>query len=151
MHTTSNNGAARYAPGTVSGGLAAPADLAQAQKSVASNRVMVLDPKDPSRALEASTAQAVYAAAGTLPVTVVAYGDASSQFLLVLHRGSSGARLGQPVLMPSSQAGFEYRGSYSIAGLPLTDPRAGSYTLTVTWTESNGETLIADLPVTITP
>ncbi|HEY9288099.1 MAG TPA: zf-HC2 domain-containing protein [Candidatus Dormibacteraeota bacterium] len=149
MHANNNNGAARYAPGTVTGGLAGPADLAQARKSVAGNRVIVLDPRDPSRSLEISTDRAAYPATGTLALTVVTTGDASSELVVVLHRGSSGVRLSQPRLQPSSPAGFEYHASDSISGLPLMDPRTGSYTLTVTWTESNGETLMADLPVAI--
>lgn len=148
LHT--NNGAARYAPSTVTGGLAAPADLAQAQKGVVGNRVIVSDPKDPSRSLQISTDRAAYPTTGTIAVTVVTTGDPSSQLVVVLHRGSAGVRLSQPRLQPASAGGFQYRGSDSISGLPLMDPRAGSYTLTVTWTESNGETLIADLPVSIT-
>jgi hypothetical protein len=55
-----------------------------------------------------------------------------------------------PPATTQSTPGLVFSGSYALSRLPLIDPRAGSYTLTATWTDSSGVSLIAELPVALT-
>jgi putative zinc finger protein len=128
----------------------AGAALAQADKSVAgTNRVTVVDPRNSSRQLGVATDRAAYPSSGTLVVNGLTIGGNSGEITIMLRRGSYGVRLTPPTTTRSS-SGLAFNGSYSLSELPLVDPRAGSYVLTVTWTDSSGVSLIAELPVSIT-
>jgi anti-sigma factor RsiW len=131
------------------------ADSAMRALSSSPNQVTVVDPRNSSRGLTVGTDQAKYAANGRMLVTGLLTGDSSAttgQVRLVLRRGGYGVQLGSPSGAASGSAGFRFQGAYTIAKLPLADPSAGNYTLTVTWTaaDGSGATLIAELPVTIT-
>ena len=132
-------------PQSPAGAVAAPYDQ---RSSIKSHQAVVLDPSDPSRSLSVSTDQATYTAAGTMIVTASVTGDSSQQLTFVFHRGSYGVTLPKPAL-DSSQPAFGFRGAYRLSALLRLSPPTGGYTLTVTWTESSGATLIADLPIAI--
>jgi hypothetical protein len=128
----------------------AGAALTQADKSVAGkNTVTVVDPRNSSRQLGVATDRAAYPSSGTLVVNGLTIGGSSGEITIMLRRGSYGVRLTPPTTTRSS-SGLAFDGSYSLSSLPLVDPRAGSYVLTVTWTDSSGVSLIAELPVSIT-
>ena len=81
-------------------------------------------------------------------------GDPSAnvgQIRLMLRRGSYGVELPMPqqTFTNSDRIGFE--GTYSIAAMRLPNPPRGNYTLTATWTATDGSgvTLFAELSVTI--
>jgi hypothetical protein len=81
-------------------------------------------------------------------------GDPSSnvgQVRLVLRRGSYGVELPLPQQTFTNSDSIGFEGTYSIAALRLPNPRTGSYTLSATWTATDGSgvTLFAELPVTI--
>jgi putative zinc finger protein len=135
------------APPAVSGGSGA---VTRADKSVAGeNSVTVVDPRNSSRQLGVATDRAAYSPSGTLVVNGLTIGGNSGEITIMLRRGSYGVRLAPPSTTRSS-SGLAFSGSYVLSGLPLVDPRAGSYVLTVTWTDSSGVSLIAELPVSIT-
>ena len=73
----------------------------------------------------------------------------ASTVRLLLTRGGYAVRLGAP----TNQAGFPtaFEASYSIAGMPLPTPRDGSYSLQVTVDLASGSSLVAQLPIAITP
>ena len=76
-------------------------------------------------------------------------GDRTGKITIVLRRGSYAVSLATPATTQSTP-GLAFSGSYALSRLPLIDPRTGSYTLVVTWTDSAGVSLIAELPVAIT-
>ena len=121
------------------------------------NSRTVADPRNANRRLTVMTDHGSYSANGSMVVTGHLEGDASAaitQVRLVLRRGSYGVQLSQPAQWsfsgPQPNGGvLTFQGTYSLPSLPLTDPRAGNYTLTVTWTAADGSTLIDELPMTI--
>jgi anti-sigma factor RsiW len=151
--STSSGGAGFNQPSQLSNGSVGAADKgaysAQAAAPFGANRVTVIDPRNSSRQLTVSSDRPAYPANGVVQVTGSATGDRSGQITIVLRRGSYGVRLADPQTSQSTP-GLVFSGSYALSQLPLIDPKAGSYTLTVTWTSGSGATLIAELPLTIT-
>jgi hypothetical protein len=81
-------------------------------------------------------------------------GDPSSnvgQIHVMLRRGGYGVELPMPQQTFTNSDGVGFEGTYSIAALRLPNPQPGSYTLSATWTATDGSavTLFAELPVTI--
>jgi putative zinc finger protein len=142
---------AAYSSEQAAGAPAAGQDrVAQALKAAGGNPVTVVDPRDNGRRMTVATDRATYPANGRLVVNGLANGGSTvGQIRIVLRRGNYGVQLAQPdnTQTPGELA---FTGSYALAPLPLVQPRAGSYTLTVTWTDGSGATLIAELPVIIT-
>jgi putative zinc finger protein len=144
------NGALYGSEGAAGAPAAGQDRAAQALKAAGGNPVTVVDPRNNGRRLTVATDRASYPANGRMVVTGLAEGGSTvGQVRIVLRRGNYGVQLGQP---DNTQAPnqLSFKGSYELAPLPLMEPRAGSYTLTVTWTDGSGATLIAELPVMIT-
>ena len=112
----------------------------------------VTAPGASSQSLTVSTDAKTYAATGVLTVRIDQRGltrAEASTVRLLLTRGGYAVRLGAP----TNQAGFPtaFEASYSIAGMPLPTPRDGSYSLQVTVDLASGSSLVAQLPIAITP
>ncbi|HXO58996.1 MAG TPA: zf-HC2 domain-containing protein [Candidatus Acidoferrum sp.] len=171
-HLPFQSGSPTSSTGTISGGLgqgaaplsnkgaAAPAaspntlQADSARAFAARGGVTVTDPRNNARRLSLVINAPLYATDGSMVVDGELGGDPSSnvgQIRLVLRRGSYGVELPTPkqTYANSDRIGFE--GTYSIAALRLPNPVPGSYTLTATWTATDGSgvTLFAELPVTI--
>ncbi|HEY4872386.1 MAG TPA: zf-HC2 domain-containing protein [Candidatus Dormibacteraeota bacterium] len=132
-----------------------PANVtADSAKAYSPYGTAVTDPRNNARRLSLMINAAVFATDGFMVVDGTMIGDPSSnveQIRLVLHRGSYGVELPtpQPTFTNADSRGFE--GTYSIAALRLPDPRPGKYTLTASWTATDGSGVVvfAELPVTI--
>ena len=116
--------------------------------------VTVTDPRNDARHLSLAVNAPTYAPDGWMVVDGELSGDPSSnvgQIHLLLRRGSYGVELPQPQQTYTNPGRIGFEGTYSIAALRLPNPVPGNYTLTATWTASDGSgvTLIAELPVTI--
>jgi Putative zinc-finger len=156
--------------GTVSGGLAAapykqvaptnaqvPALDSQAYAArAASNTVVVVDPGNSSRSLSVGTDAASYPPAGIITIRVTTRGLSASEassVRLLLVRGTGQGGYSVRLLPPTNQATLPYsfEAAYSIQQMQLPAPVAGNYTLQVTIDMTNGSSLVAQLPLTITP
>ena len=115
------------------------------------NAVTVVDPRDASLTLTLSTNAKSYPARGIITVDVRFSGldpDRTTVLALLLERN------GYAVLLPTGSAPLDvhgFHGSYQLANLALSDPVPGSYTLIAIeqLPGTNGETLVARLPITI--
>ena len=155
------SGGLAYGPPQLSqGGAAAPtthSDNIPADSSrafAAKNTVTVTDPRNNARRLSLMTNVPTYATDGWMVVDGTMSGDPSSnvgQIHLVLRRGSYGVELPMPSQTFTNTDSIGFEGTYSIAALRLPAPVSGSYTLTATWTATDGSgvTLFAELPLTI--
>jgi len=144
----SNKGAAAPtgSPGTVS------ADNSRA--FAARNTVTVIDPRNDARRLSLMINADAYATDGWIVVDGTMSGDSSAnvgQIRLVLRRGSYGVELPLPQQTFTNSDSIGFEGTDSIAALRLPNPVSGTYTLSATWTATDGSgvTLFAELPVTI--
>jgi hypothetical protein len=155
-----SGGLAYGPPPLTQGGAGAPtarSDTIQADSSkafAAKNTVTVTDPRNNARRLSLMIYAASYATDGFMVVDGTMSGDPSSnvgQVRLVLRRGSYGVELPLPQQTFTNSDSIGFEGTYSIAALRLPNPRTGSYTLSATWTATDGSgvTLFAELPVTI--
>lgn len=146
-----NGGQNFYSSEQAAGAPAAGQDrVAQALKAAGGNVATVVDPRNNGRRMTVATDRASYPAIGRMLVTGAADGGPTvGHIRIVLRRGNYGVQLGEPDNTQSPNE-LSFKGSYELAPLPLMEPRAGSYTLTVTWTDGSGATLIAELPITIT-
>jgi hypothetical protein len=142
------------------GSVAAPAtrpDTLQADSNKAfagQNTVTVVDPRNNARRLSLMSNAPVFATDGWMVIDGTMSGDPSSnvgQIRLVLRRGTYGVELPMPQQTFTNSASVGFEGTYSIAAVRLPNPRPGTYTLTASWTATDGSgvTLYADLPVTI--
>jgi hypothetical protein len=109
-------------------------------------------PSGAYRILVTSDAQ-TYRPSGTMTVEIYYYGFNPSQVppaQLFLERNGYAIQLFPPPANGTEQAGG-VQGQYGLAGLPLPNPPAGSYTLTVIQMlpGNSGATLVAHLPITI--
>jgi hypothetical protein len=156
--------------GTVSGGLAAApykqvaptAGQTQALDGnayaarAATNSTVIVDPRNSSRSLAVGTDATSYSPTGVISLHVTTKGLSASEassVRLVLARGTGPGGNSVRLLPPTNEATFPYSfaASYSIPQMRLPAPVAGNYTLQVTIDMSNGSTLVAQLPLTITP
>ncbi len=71
------------------------------------------------------------------------------RLFLMRESGAYSVRLAPPSNAPTFP--YDYDAAYSIQQMRLPEPVAGTYTLQVTITTSDGSTLVASLPLTITP
>ena len=132
-----------------------PANVtADSSKAYSPASKTVTDPRNNARRLGLMTYAPAYARDGYIVVDGTMSGDPSSnvgQIRLVLRRGSYGVELPTPQQTFTNADIIGFEGTYSIAALRLPDPRPGNYTLTASWTATDGSgvTLFADLPVTI--
>jgi anti-sigma factor RsiW len=117
------------------------------------NTVTVVDPMNSARSLTLSTDARTYSASGTMTVRVRLTGLPSGRTGIL---GLLVERNGYAVILPtgsgpSDASGFQ--NSYQFANLDLSKPVAGSYTLMVIeqLPSGNGDSLVARLPVTISP
>ena len=142
-----------------SSGEAAPLSQSDAragfQAYSATSTKSVAVPGNASRALTIAADARSYPSNGILHLQVATRGIAASEastvrIFLTRERGQGGyaIRLAPPTSAPSYP--LSYDAAYSIAQLPLQAPVAGEYTLTVEIDLSDGSSLIAWLPVTIT-
>ena len=172
QHLPFQSGSPTSSTGTISGGLgqgaaslsnkgaAAPAvrpntlQADSARAFAARGGVTVTDPRNNTRRLSLVINAPVYATDGSIVVDGELGGDPTSnvgQIRLVLRRGSYGVELPTPMLTYTNSDRIGFEGTYSIGALHLPNPVPGSYTLTATWTATDGSgvTLFAELPVTI--
>jgi hypothetical protein len=117
------------------------------------NATKIAEPRNAARTMTLSTDKASYPAKGALTVDVEFTGlaqDGTTVLMLFLERNGYGVLL-QTGSVPLDIHGFHR--SYTIANLALTDPVPGEYTLVAIeqLPGSNGEMLVARLPVTIQP
>jgi len=172
MHLPFQGPGGATSTGTVSGGLAqGPSTLSQrgaaaptgshgtanadSSKAFAPyGTVTVTDPRNGARQLSLMINAPSYATDDWMVVDGWMGGDPSAnvgQIRLMLRRGSYGVELPMPqqTFTNSDRIGFE--GTYSIAAMRLPNPPRGNYTLTATWTATDGSgvTLFAELSVTI--
>jgi hypothetical protein len=122
----------------------------------AANRVVIVDPTNPSRSLTVATYAQSYASTGILSFHVTSNGlsfsEASSVRLLLIRQSGQGGysvRLGPP--SKASTFPYDYDAAYSIPQMQLPQPVAGNYTLQVTIDRSGGSALVASVPLTIGP
>jgi hypothetical protein len=116
-----------------------------------SNSTKIADPHNSARTMTLATDARSYPAKGALTVDVEFTGlaqDGTTVLMLFLERNGYGVLL-QTGSVPLDIHGF--RRSYSIANLALTNPVPGDYTLMAIeqLPGSNGEMLVARLPITI--
>ena len=126
---------------------------ALAGRAASTNSKTVVDPSNSSRSLTISTDSVSYPASGVITIHVTTRGLSSNEAASVrifLMQGQSGyaVRLGPPSNSPTYP--FDWEAAYSISQMHLPAPAAGSYTLQVTLTKSDGQSLTATLAVTIT-
>ena len=127
------------------------ADQYAASRAFASNSTTIADPHNASRTMTLSTDAKSYPAKGALTVDVEFTGlapDGTTVLTLFLERNGYGVLL-QTGSVPLDIHGFHR--SYPLPNLALVDPVPGSYTLIAIeqLPGSNGEMLVARLPVTI--
>jgi len=129
---------------------------ALAQRGASANSKTVVDPQSSSRSLTISADASSYAASGIMTIHVTTRGlssaeAASVRVLLMRETGQPGytVRLEPPSNAPTYPVDWE--AAYSISQMHLPAPVAGRYSLQVTITKSDGQSLTATLPVTITP
>jgi hypothetical protein len=116
-----------------------------------SNSSRIADPRNASRTLTLSTDAKSYSAKGTMTVDLGFSGlapDGTTVVALFMERN------GYAVLLPTGSVPLDVHGfhrSYQLASLALSNPVPGSYTLVAIeqLPGSNGEMLIARLPITI--
>src|SRR2546428_227860 len=77
---------------------------------------------------------------------------ADQKITLVLMRGGSGVALPDAVGVENSHGTLVFAATYRLAGLPLTEPRAGDYRLVATWIvpDGSGRVLQASVPIGLT-
>jgi hypothetical protein len=125
---------------------------AGAQK-FSSNSTTAVDPRNSSRSLTVGTDARSYSATGVMSLHVTVSGlstaEASSVRLLLSRDNGYSVRLAPP--SNASTYPFSYDAAYSIQQMQLQTPVAGNYTLRVEIDLSNRTTLVAQLPLTITP
>ena len=123
------------------------------------NRSVVVDPGNGSRGLSLASDAASYSSQGAIKVTVGLQGSPSSslkaadqKITLVLMRGGSGVALPDAVGVENSHGTLVFAATYRLAGLPLTEPRAGDYRLVATWIvpDGSGRVLQASVPIGLT-
>jgi putative zinc finger protein len=122
------------------------------------NVATVVDPSNSSRRLVLDTDSTSYVTNGRMQVTVQLIDSPSTSLnagdqglTLTLVRNGVGVAL-KPVGVESWNGTPIFGGSYDLAGLPLSSPRAGAYRLEATWAipDGSGRVLQASVPVTIT-
>jgi hypothetical protein len=120
------------------------------------NRTVIVDARNPSRTLTVGADASSYPTTGLINVYVtttgLSFNEASSVRLLLIRQTGQGGysvRLGPPSKAPTFP--YDYDAAYSIPQMQLPQPVAGNYTLQVTIDTSDGSTLVASLPLTITP
>ena len=152
---TSSGGLAEHGTAAPAAGLAQQGQADQysgASRSYGNSRTVV-DPRDASRTLTVATDARSYPAKGVITVDVRFTGlapDRTAVVALFLER------TGYAVLLPTGSVPLDihgFHGSYQLANLALSDPVPGSYTLIAIeqLPGSNGQALVARVPVTITP
>lgn len=116
----------------------------------------VVDPQNSSRSLTISADSTSYPAQGVITIHVTAKGlsndEASSVRIFLMRETGQGGytvRLDPP--STASTYPFDWEAAYSISQMHLPAPVAGSYSLQVTVDKSDRQSLVASLPVTITP
>jgi hypothetical protein len=117
------------------------------------NSTTIADPRNASRTMTLSTDAKSYPAKGAITVDVEFTGlaqDGTTVLMLFLERNGYGVLL-QTGSVPLDIHGFHR--SYTVANLALTNPVPGAYTLMAIeqLPGSNGEMLVASLPITIQP
>jgi anti-sigma factor RsiW len=117
------------------------------------NTVTVVDPLNSARTLTLSTDAKTYSASGTMTVRARFTGLPSGRTGLVgllLERNGYAVQL-RTGSGPSDASGFQ--NSYQFANYDLSNPVAGNYTLILIeqLPGGNGDSLVARLPLTITP
>jgi hypothetical protein len=116
------------------------------------NTVTVVDPLNTARSMTLSTDAKSYAASGTMSVRVRLTGLPSGSngvVGLLLERNGYGVRL--PACSVTCDWSH-FQASYQLDSLDLSTPVAGSYTLmAIEQLPGNADSLVARLPVTITP
>jgi hypothetical protein len=125
---------------------------AGAQK-FSSNSTTVVDPRNSSRSLTVGTDARSYSASGVIGLHATTNGLSAAEastVRLFLTRGSGySVRLAPP--SKESTFPFTYDAAYSVPQMQLQAPVEGNYTLRVEVDLSDHSTLVAWLPLTITP
>jgi len=118
-----------------------------------SNSTTVVDPRNSSHSLTIGTDARSYSATGVIGVHVATNGlsaaEASSVRLFLTRDSGFSVRLAPP--SNESTFPFSYDAAYSIPQMQLQAPVAGNYTLQIEIDLSDHSTLVARLPLTITP
>ena len=154
---STSGGAAQYSKGAGPAPAAGPNNQGTLNQLDASrafanaNSTTIADPHNASRTMTVATDAKTYQPKGALTVDVEFTGlapDGTTVLTLFLERNGYGVLL-QTGSVPLDIHGFHR--SYTLANLALTDPVPGSYTLIAIeqLPGSNGEMLVARLPVTI--
>jgi Putative zinc-finger len=165
--TASYNGAAPARKSTGGSGaapLAAPAASANAQQfdsqagSASAQSSTVTDPINGSRRMILGTDAGSYSPGGRIRVSIQLFGSPSTStssadqgLTLTLVRHGVGVAL-NPVGVISWNGTPIFGGTYDLASLPLSEPRAGDYELLATWLipDGSGRVLQASVPIKIT-
>jgi hypothetical protein len=154
--TTASSGVAQYhgTSGPPSSEVVPQADQNRTGAALSrANSTSIVDPHNASRTMTLSTDSKSYPAKGFITVDVEFTGlaqDGTTVLTLFLERNGYGVLL-QTGSVPLDIHGFHR--SYTVANLALTDPVPGDYTLMAIeqLPGSNGEMLVARLPITIRP
>lgn len=157
--TSSNSTAARAAIAPIARpqlGAATQDHNAYAATALSAQQVTVNDPGNAGRSLTLSTDARSYTPNGVLTLRVSTRGlttDEARTVMIFLDRdrglGGYAIRLAPPSSQQTYPAAFD--ASYAIPDMKLQAPEEGNYTLQVTVELSGGSSLIAHLPVAITP
>jgi hypothetical protein len=140
------------APQALSGGQDQRSGDLKAAGAPASNTGIVIDPRNAQRRMTVTTDRAVYPSNGSITVAGFLQGDTAAnlnQVHIFLRKGTYAVELKQPTGSSVGEGVFGFHGSYALSSLPLPNPPAGSYVLTMTWTAPDGSTLIAEVPLTL--
>lgn len=127
-----------------------------ALNALSGQQVTVTDPAEGGRSLTVSTDARSYRTNGVITLRVSTNGVSPDQartitIFLSRDRGAGGyaVRLAPPSSENSNPTAFD--ASYAIQDMHLQSPQDGNYSLQVSVDLSGGQSLIAHLPVTITP
>lgn len=158
-------GTASSAINTSAGGVVAPlaqpqpgavqpdqAYAAAGRATAIGQQVTVTEPGQAGRGLTVSTDAKSYAVGGIITIRVSGAGlsaTEASSTRMFLTRGGYAVRLAPPTNQPGFPMAFS--ASYRIADMRLPAPQTGSYSLQVTVDLADGSSLVAQLPIAITP
>ncbi len=158
-NTASSSRSARVAVAPLSRpqlGAASQDHNAYSSTALSAQQVTVTEPGKAARSLTVSTDARSYGASGVLTLRVSSQGlsaDEARTVAIFLGRDLGAGGYAVKLAPPTNQSTYPnaFEASYAIADMHLQAPSEGTYSLQVTVDLSGGSSLIAHLPIAITP